>query len=116
VRETICELYEQLKGTKTVNGELVIEGFDWQDYDQLMNILLQELKPVFKGNFYSWYQRQCVSYYKFRKANARTYDFFCPQVQNPVDTHSIQNQLAVMKFYLYRRANSGYVPVGDQNS
>jgi hypothetical protein len=107
LKELFKELHEELKGTRTVNGELKIEGYTRENYEDLYDYLIEFLQPVFHENYWNWYERTCRSYIRFRKANSKSYDIFIPQVKN-VYEHTLGEQLAVLRFYIYRRTHSNY--------
>ena len=110
MKEICKELYEQLKGTYTYKGQLQIEGFEYEDYETLYEVLLEQLAPFFKGDYYDWYDTVATQYKRYRKATNRRYDVKCPQSDLAVEEQTVREQLALMKFFLYRRAGRGKTP------
>jgi hypothetical protein len=108
VKEILKELYEDLKGTRVKNGSLIVPNFNAQDYEQLYFMLLDELRPIIKNDFYGWYGKAVKSYAKYRKRYDATNDVYIPQIMHPLEEHTTQMQLAVFKHYIYRRATSKY--------
>lgn len=108
MKELINYLYENLKGTRTVNGKLVVNGFSKEDYIELYDYILESLEPVFEGDYWSWYRRWVKSYVRYRQQTNRLYNFSCTQNEKHFYDHDTQEQLAVLKYYLYRRKGSRY--------
>lgn len=100
-KELIADLYEGLKGTREKNGELTITGYQDEDYLELYQYLLDVLKDFFDGDYHSWYNKTTTQYIRFKKANARNYLTY-PHERN-IYEHTVREQLAVIKFFLYRR-------------
>jgi hypothetical protein len=108
MREELEEWYESLKGTRTINGELKINGFDREMYEDLYYELLEVLKPYILnvGDFNQWYRKTVTQYIRYRQATNRRYDTYIPQME-PIEHHTLGEQLAVFKFFIYRRGGTG---------
>ena len=108
--EILIDLDNQLKGqthTKSGTGELVVRGFETEEeYEELYFYLLEKLKDFFDGDYYNWYTEQCRRYARFRRSNSARYDKVIPQESLRVEEHTIRQQLAVIRWYIYKRANS----------
>ncbi len=108
MKQLILALHQELTKTRVVQCELTVEGFTEEDYKELYLYLMEVLDPFFKGNFYNWYQEQVLRYYNYKRKTNRTYNFLCTQATTPIEEHTIRERLAVLKFFISRRVQSGY--------
>lgn len=109
--QTIDYLHQSLKASHVVGGELRIQGFESEDYQELFNVLLEQLAPLttnFHGNFDFWYAAQCKKCHRHKVASRRTYDFYDPMIEIEPEYHTIGQRLALLKWYISRRKWSGY--------
>lgn len=101
-------IYDQLKGTRVRNNQLTIPDFTYEDYENLLELLLDLLQDKFNGDYYAWINRQAWSYKRFRTANRIHDEFYDPlTLKQPWDL-STREQLAILKYYLYRYTYSHY--------
>lgn len=108
MEEELLQINQSLKGTRIVNGELRIKDFTPEDYETLYFYILEVLKPYFNGNYENWYFKTVKQYVRFKKKTNRTYDFYVSQDNKPIELQTVQEQLAVFKFFIYRRTGSKY--------
>jgi hypothetical protein len=94
------ELYNQLKGTKNINGEFTILDFTDEDYENLYYTLLEMLSPFIGENYEYWYMQKARSFHKYKQSSRKTYDFFDPQYEKPLETQTIREQLATIKYFI----------------
>ena len=108
INETISLLNDGLKGeTYTRQGELFVKGFtEISQYEELYYSLLDELKELFNNDYYRWYEDVCRRYARFRRSNSTRYDVVIPQEKKRSSDHTLQEQLAVIRWFIYKRANS----------
>lgn len=102
------ELYTGLKGTRVVQGELTIPDFTPEMYEELFYTLLEELAPYIGANYEYWYIKTARSFHRYKARSRHTLDFYDPQVEKGVESQSIREQLATLKYYLQKRAYSRY--------
>ena len=100
-------LYEELKESRIIKGKLTIRGFGKDEYEELYYSLLEEMITLFDGDYNNWYDFTNERYIKYKKVTNKT-NVYIPQESLQTEYHDIQMQLAVIKFYLYRRSTSGY--------
>lgn len=106
--EIMKELYESLKGTRVVQGELTIKDFDDDMYEELYYSLLETLAPYIGNNYEFWYTKTARSFHRYKARSRRTFDFYDPHFEKSVESQSIREQLATIKYYLQKRAYSRY--------
>lgn len=104
----IKELYESLKGTRVIQGELTISDFEDAEYEELYFLLLEELAPYIGENYEYWYTKTARSYHRYKARGRHTFDFFDPQYEKDVGSQTYREQLATIKYYLQKRAYSRY--------
>lgn len=109
---SIKELYESLKGTRVVNGELTIPDFTAENYEELYYLLLEELAGHIGDNYEYWYLKVANWYHSYKKRRQHSADFYDPHISKEVWSQSIREQLAVLKYYLQKRAYSRYPKKG----
>lgn len=98
----IDELYLNLaNNSRQVQGELTIEGFDDEAYDELYETLLSIMAPYIGQNYEYWYSRACIQYHRYKERHNTRYDFYDPHLK-PLEQQTIREQLAVLKWKLYR--------------
>lgn len=102
------EIYESLKGTRVKQGELTIADFTDSMYEDLYYTLLEELAEHIGGNYEFWYTRIARSYHKYKQRSHKTYDYPDPQYEKALDSQTIREQLATIKYYCQKRAYSRY--------
>lgn len=102
-------VYESLKGTKIKHSRLTIRDFEPADYEELWNYLLEEvIGPILDGeDYYAWLQKKALAYLRFRCANR----YYGEEVYDPLtacrpEDLDTRQQLAIIKFYLYRTSYS----------
>jgi hypothetical protein len=105
---TYKELYESLKGTRVIQGELWIPDFTDEDYEELYYMLLEELAPAIGTNYEYWYTKTARSYHRYKARGRHTFDFYDPQYEKSVGSQTIREQLATLKYYIQKRAYSRY--------
>lgn len=105
-KEVYFGIYESLKGTRRNKmGELIIDGFRDEDYEDVVAQIIVLLKPVIKDDFNSfvakihheylrWYSKQRVSIVGIRPR----YD----------EIPNVRQLLSLLKYYVYRRVHSNY--------
>lgn len=101
-------LYEELKGTRVIQGQLTIPDFEYGDYEELYYMLLEHLAPAIGDNYDFWYTKWARSYHRQKARSRRTFDFVDPQFEKEVGSQTIREQLATIKFYLQKRAYSKF--------
>jgi hypothetical protein len=105
------DLYDSLKGSsRCVQGELTIPDFKDEDYKELFFTLLEELSPYIGSNYEYWYTKTARSYHRYKARGRHTFDFYDPQYEKDVESQTIREQLATLKYYLQKRAYSRYEP------
>jgi hypothetical protein len=104
----IKELYESLKGTRAIQGELTVPNFTDENYEDLYYYLLEELKEHIGSNYEYWYTKTARAFHKYKARGRNTFDFYDPQYEKPVESQTIREQLATIKFYCQKRAYSRY--------
>lgn len=98
----IDELYEQLANrSRQVQGELTIDGFEDADYEELYEQMLTIMAPYIGHNYDYWYGRACIQYHRYKERHSTRYDFYDPHMR-PLSEQTIREQLAVLKWKLYR--------------
>lgn len=102
------EIYESLKGTRVHQGELLIQDFTDADYKELYYYLLEELAPIIGDNYEFWYTKVARSYHRYKARGRHTFDFYDPQYEKSVESQTIREQLATLKYYVQIRAYSRY--------
>lgn len=102
------DLYQSLKGTRVVQGELTIQDFTPGMYEDLYYMLLEEIAPYIGENYEYWYTKTARSYHRYKARSRHTFDFYDPQVEKDVGSQTIREQLATLKYYLQKRAYSRY--------
>lgn len=106
-------LYNQLKGTRITKGELTIADFTNEDYENLYYTLLEMLAPFIGENYEHWYVQKARSYHKYKQNSRKTFDFYDPQYEKPMEAQTIREQLATIKFFIQKRAYSKYPSKGE---
>lgn len=106
------EIYESLKypNSKMVQGELTIEGFTPDMYEDLYYTILESLEPYIKGNYEEWYTKKARSHHKRKARSRNTFDFYDPQYEKHVWDQTIREQLVVLKFFCQHKVHSKYQP------
>lgn len=102
------DLYENLKGTRVRQGELEIPDFTSEMYEELYYSLLEILAPYIGDNYEYWYTKTARSYHKYKARSRHSMDFYDPQYEKSVESQTIREQLATIKYYLQKRAYSRY--------
>lgn len=102
------ELYESLKGTRCVQGELTIPDFSDAEYEELYYYLLEVLAPFIGSNYEYWYTKTARSYHRYKARGRNTFDFYDAQYEKEVSSQTVREQLATIKYYLQRRTYSRY--------
>lgn len=108
MKDIIEELYQELKGTRIINGELFVEDFEEEDYEEIYFYILGELQPLFKGNYVNWYEKKALSYYRYKQRTNRKDLVYIPQKDKPIEEQSTREQLALLKFFISRRRNGSF--------
>jgi hypothetical protein len=111
---TMKELYESLLGTKCVQGALTVQGFDESMYEELYYTLLEYLAPQIGDDYEFWYTNVSRRYHRYKARGRHTPDFYDPQYEKNVESQTIREQLATIKYYIQKRAYSRY-PLKDVN-
>lgn len=105
----IKEIYNSLKGSsRVVQGELTIPDFTPADYEELYYTILGELAPYIGDNYEFWYTKVTRSYHRYKARGRHTFDFYDPQYEKGLESQSIREQLATLKYYIQKRAYSRY--------
>lgn len=110
-REVIAELYESLKGnSRMIQGQLTIEGFNDEDYENLWRLILEELRDaeILTGDYEFFYRKWAGSYYQKFLRDRNSFYGYCPQYEKPLDGQTIREQLVVLKHFVQRRFYSRY--------
>lgn len=105
----IPELYQSLKGvSRARHGELTIEGYTDEDYENLFYVLLEELADHIGDNYEYWYTKWARSFHRQKALSRHTHDFYDPQYEKPLHEQTIREQLCTIKYFLTRRTHSRY--------
>lgn len=110
-QETLDYLKESLRVTRNVHNELRIADFTDDDYQSLLETILSMLRPFtsnFQGDYYYWYTVKCRQWHREKVHQRHTYDFYDPFIEERPEMHSVRMQLALLKWYIRRRAHQPY--------
>lgn len=107
MKQDFLTLYQQLKGqTHERQGGLHVKGFtSEEEYEDLYYYILEVLSPVIDGDYEYFYNVQARRYYRHKQRKNKTDYFYCPQVEKPFYAQTIREQLALLKWYIYRKAD-----------
>lgn len=100
---------------RIVDGQFTIKGWEYEDYENLYNELLQILKPFFDGDYYRFYAKWVYKYHNYRKKTNKKLEIYTVQMENPVEQHNVREQLSVLKHFLYRRTHSNFKKTYEEN-
>jgi hypothetical protein len=108
MEQIINDLHEFFKGSRVVDGRLRIKDFDDAQYEDLFFACVEMLKPYIGDDYEKWYKRTTLSYHRFKVSNARDHSLYDPHFEKDMLDQDLQEQLAVIKYFVGRRKHSGY--------
>lgn len=106
------EIHTGLIGSRIQNSLLVIRDYEPEDYEMLWKLCMEGvIIPMLNRrglDYYFWLGDWAHRYHRKRN-NSRYYAATSdPLIQNRPEELCVQQQLAIIKFYIMRRVNSGY--------
>jgi hypothetical protein len=111
-QEIYSDLYDILKASRVIDGDFTFKEFSKNDnseeYEDLFYSVLEVLKEEIGDDYWKWYDKQVARYVKYRKTTNKNNSVYIPQYRFANTDHTARQQLAVLKFFCYRKANSGY--------
>jgi hypothetical protein len=106
------DLYEVLKSSRILKGDFTFKGWPYEEnaeeYEELFYNILEVLKDEIGDNYYQWYDKIVNRYIKYKINTNKNDSVYIPQKRFINEEHTVRQQLSVLKFYVYRKANSGY--------
>ncbi len=79
-------------------------------YEDLLEEVLLDLASmgVIKTNYYEWLSARAHAYHDYRAVHRHRPMTYDPFLAKSPEEFTTREQLVLIKFYLYRRAHSGY--------
>jgi hypothetical protein len=87
---------------------LTVPDFTDAEYEELYYTLLECLAPYIGENYEYWYTKVARSYHRYKARGRNTPDFYDPQYEKGVESQTVREQLATLKYYIQKRAYSRY--------
>jgi hypothetical protein len=111
-KEIYIDLFDILKSSRVIDGDFTFKGWDKKDnssdYEDLFYNILEVLKEEIGDDYWKWYDKQVSRYVKYRATTNKSNSVYIPQYRFTNTDHTARQQLAVLKFFCYRKVNSRY--------
>jgi hypothetical protein len=112
-KEDYIDLYEVLKSSRIVKGEFTFKGWETNDnsddYEELFYSVCEILRSEIGDNYWNWYDKIVNRYIRYKENTNKNTSVYIPQKRFINEEHNVRQQLAVLKFYVYRKTNSQYL-------